>query len=165
MVDPWKGKECFSWPFAGDEDWGGRRDAVGSREIALVESEAHLTAGVHIEEGPANGDVHEGLDVGRGEGLVAEAKGDCVTESVTELAKFVTGDIGDQRAVRIVEGDDFAGDSVGVRGGNAGLKTDQFGNDRAGLRPVPSSSEMRRRRRKNVAAVEGGGNRRRQQPG
>src|SRR2546426_1312714 len=155
MVDPWKGKECFSWPFAGDEDWGGRPDAVGWREIALVESEAHLAAGVHIEEGPANGDVHEGLDVERGEGLVAEAKGDCVTESVTELAKFVAGDIGDQRAVGIVEGDDFAGDSAAVRGGNARPGAGQVGNDRAGLRPVPSSSEMRRCRRKNIAAVEG----------
>src|SRR5712691_2743388 len=152
-------------PLAGDEDGGGRPDAVGSREIALVESEAHLTAGVHIEEGPANGDVHKGLDVGRGEGLVVEAKGEGVTESVTELAKFVAGDIGDQRAVGIVEGDDFAGDSAGARGGNARLKADQLGNDRAGLRPVPSSSEMRRRRRKNVAAVEGGGNRRREHPG
>src|SRR2546426_47674 len=139
MVDPWKGKECFSWPFGRDEDGGGRPDAVGSGEIALVESEAHLAAGVRIEEGPANGDVHEGLDVGRGEGLVAEAKSDCVAESVTELAKFVTGDIGDQRAVGIVEGDDFAGDSVGVCGGNARPKADQSGNDRAGLRPVPNT--------------------------
>src|SRR5260370_21335474 len=155
MVDPRKGKEWFSWPFAGDEDGGGRPDAVGSGEIALVESEAHLTSGVDIEEGRANGDVHESLDVGCCEGLVAEAEGDCVTESVTELAKFVTGDIGDQRAVGIVEGDDFAGDSVGVRGGNARLKADQSRDDRAGLRPVPSSGEMRRRRRKNVAAVEG----------
>src|SRR3989475_8709516 len=152
-------------PLAGDEDGGRRRDAVGSGEIALVESEAHLTAGVHIEEGPANCDVHEGLDVGCGEGLVAEAKGDRVAESVTELAKFVAGDIGDQRAVGIVEGDDFAGDSAAVRGGNARLEADQLGNDRAGLRPVPSSSEMRRCRRKNVAAVEGGGNRRREHPG
>src|SRR5713226_7517492 len=148
-------------PLARNEDGGGRRDAVGLGEIALVESEADLTAGVHIEERPANGDVHEGLDVGRGEGLVAEAKGDRVTESVTELTKFVTGDVGDQRAVGIVEG----GDSAGVRGGNARLKTDQFGNDRPGLRPVPSSGEMRGRRRKNVAAVEGGGNCRREHPG
>src|SRR3989442_15890994 len=112
MVDPWKGKECFSLPLAGDEDGGGRPDAVGSREIALVESEAHLTAGVRIEEGPANGDVHEGLDVGRGEGLVAEAKGDCVTESVAELAKFFGGGIGDTRARRRGGGGRFAGGSV-----------------------------------------------------
>src|SRR2546426_6979546 len=58
-------------PLARNEDGGGRRDAVGSGEITLVESEAHFTAGVLIEEGPANGDVHEGLNVGRGEGLVA----------------------------------------------------------------------------------------------
>src|SRR5260370_290767 len=116
MVDPRKGKEWFSWPFAGDEDGGGRPDAVGSGEIALVESEAHLTSGVHIEEGPANGDVHESLDVGCCEGLVAEAEGDCVTESVTELAKFVTGDIGDQRAAGIVDGL-ARGDDAGVNDG------------------------------------------------
>src|SRR5437879_3110312 len=90
MVDPWKGKECFSWPFAGDEDWGGRPDAVGSREIALVESEAHLAAGVHIEEGPANGDVHEGLDVGRGEGVVAEAESRA-SRSRTGMMSSVSG--------------------------------------------------------------------------
>ena len=50
--------------FAGDEDGAGRRDIEFFRIAALVEGDANASARVDVEQGIADRDVHESLDVG-----------------------------------------------------------------------------------------------------
>src|SRR5438105_6104637 len=94
--------------FAGDEDGGGGRDTELFGVIALIHGDADSAAGVHVEQRRADRDFHEGLDVGQGDGFFVEEQRDFVAEAVSELLEFVAGNIGDERAKRIVQADDVA---------------------------------------------------------
>src|SRR5580692_3023188 len=68
--------------FAGDED--GARDLYVEffGVVALVYGDAYAASGVDVQEGVAHGNVHEGLAIGEGYGLLVDLEGDSVADYV-----------------------------------------------------------------------------------
>src|ERR1700674_1244584 len=97
--------------FAGDEDGCWRCDVEFFRVIAFVDGDADSAAGIDVEKQIADGDVHEGLDVGERDELFVDLDTDFVAEVVAELLEFIARNVGDQRAVRVVEADDVSFDA------------------------------------------------------
>ena len=148
---------CFEGDaFAGDEDgrWWGDAGLFGV--VALVNGDADATAGVHVEQSFADGDFHEGLGVRKSDGLLVEEQRDFVAEAVGELLEFVAGNVGDERAEGVVEGDDVTGDAL--IGDDSGFRTqaDELGKYRPYESEIASGGEMRGDGRENVAAVKRG---------
>jgi hypothetical protein len=145
-------RDAFAWY----EDGSGRLDGESFGVVTLIDGDADAASGVLIEEGIADGDVHEGFAEGEDERFAVELEADFVADGVTKGAKIVALNVGNERAKRIVEADDVAGDSFFFDGSGFGRESNELRNVRAGDGEIPTSGEMSGSRRKNVAAVEGG---------
>src|SRR6266403_2573942 len=144
--------------FAGDEDGSRRRDIEFSRVVALVVGDADAATGIDVEQRIADGDVHKGLDVGERDELFVDLDTDFVAEVVAELLEFIARNVGDERAVGLVEADDVAFDAFFCSDGNFRSQADELGNFGADEIEIPAGDEMRGSRRENVAAVKRGRN-------
>src|SRR5207248_11333509 len=142
--------------FAGDEDGGGGRDTELFGVIALIHGDADSAAGVHVEQRLADRDFHEGLDVGQGDGFFVEEQRDFVAEAVSELLEFVAGNIGDERAKRIVQADDVALNALIADGGGFGIQANKLGDLRPHKKEIPTGGEMGGHGREDIAPVESG---------
>ena len=142
--------------FAGDEDGAGRRDIEFFRIAALVEGDANASARVDVEQGIADRDVHESFDVGQGHGFLVDLEHNPVASVVTELFEVIPGNIGNERAVGIVESNNVTVDAFfgGYRSFRS--QTNELGNDGADQIEIPSGGEVGGGGSKNVAAVKGG---------
>src|SRR6266403_4467822 len=140
--------------FAGDEDGSRRCDIEFFRVVALVAGDADAATGIDVEQRIADRDVHEGFDMGERDELFVDLDTDSVAEVVAELLKFIAGNVGDQRAVGIVEADDVAFDAFFCGDGNLRSKADELGNFGADEIEIPAGDEMRGSGRENIAAVK-----------
>lgn len=110
---------CYGGVFGGDVDGAGDFGVEFFGVVALVHGDAYASAGVDVEQGVADRDVHKGFAEGQGYGLFVDLDGDFVANDVAELLKIFSRNVGDERAERIVEADDVAGDAF--FGGYGGL--------------------------------------------
>src|SRR5215470_1257270 len=97
--------------FARNEDGCGRLDIELLRVIALIDGDADAAARILVEKRIADGHVHERFAERQDKRFAVELDADLVSEDVAERAEVVTLNIRDERAERIVEPNDLAGDS------------------------------------------------------
>src|SRR5882672_7212151 len=140
--------------FAGDEDGSLRHDVEFFRVAALVVGDANAAARIDVEKGLADGNVHEGLDVGERDELFVDLDTDLVAEVVAELLEFIARNVGYERAVRVVEADNVAFDAFFCGDGNFRSQADELGNFGADEIEIPAGGEMRGSRRENITAVK-----------
>ena len=140
----------------GDEDAAGDLNVEFFGIVALVDGDADATAGIDIEERFADGDVHEGFAVRERYRFLVDLDGNFIADNVAKLREIVAGDVSDERAERVVETDEIAGDSF--VGGNRGFcgETHKLGNDGADKVVIPPCGEVGGGGRENIAAVECG---------
>ena len=112
--------------FAGDEDGCRRRDVEFFRVTALIVGDTNAAAGIDVEKRIADGDVHEGLDVGERDELFVDLQTDFVAEAVAKPLEFIAWNIGDQRAVGIIEAYDVPFDTFFRGDGNFRSQADKL---------------------------------------
>jgi len=151
--------------FAGNENCSGRLDRELFGIVTLIDGDADAAARILIEKRIADGNVHKRFAEGKDQHFAVELKADSVADGVTERAKVVARNVGDERAEGIVEADDVAGDSFFFDSGSFGTEANELRNDGAGDGVIPSSGEMRGGGRKNVAAMKSGRDGGREHPG
>src|SRR6266850_1540700 len=151
--------------FAGDEDGSWRDDAELFRVIAFIVSDADAAAGIDVEKRIANGYVHERLRVRERDGLLVNLDTDLVAKVVAELFELIARNVGDERAVGIVEADDVAFDAFIGGDGNFRSQADELRNLGADEIEIPAIGQVSGGGRENIATVKGGRDGRFDHPG
>src|SRR5215468_6062460 len=113
----WQEPPEFSAPFADrealarNEDGCGRVNTEFLGVVALVDSDADAAARIGVEQGIADGNIHESSAKSQHERFSVKLKTYFVAQVVAEFFEFVAGNVCNEGAKGIVETDDFAGDS------------------------------------------------------
>src|SRR2546428_9318192 len=141
--------------FAQNEERRGRLDAELLCVVAFVDGDADAAPRIDVQERLTDGHVHEGFYVREQKLLFVDLQWHLFAEFVAELLEIIRGNVRDQRAERIVEGDDIAGDALFVGRRDLRRKANQLRNDGADEIEFPSGGQMRGGGRENVASMEG----------
>src|SRR5262249_37746393 len=111
------------------------------------------------------GNVHERFAKGKNDRLAVDLQSNFVTDYVAKRAEVVALNVGDERAERIVESDDLAGNSFFFDSRDFGIQADEFADLRAGDGVIPTGGEVGGGGRKNVASMKCRRDGRREHPG